>query len=197
VASIGDSPGEAGDEASPEGVADPGGIEHGVLLGAPDLDDGLSPALDARALVAQRGDPALDALEDLRCGPAGLLLGERGLVLVREEIRGSVDELADLGSVHARQLLRRVGGEGVATLAALVGVTQHAIGIGRTDDDEIGLADALHDRQELDVARLAHRTGIEGSELVRLDIRRADETSGVVHLAHVHGVGVDAVTLQP
>ena len=54
----------------------------------------------------------------------------------------------------------------------------------------------LEDRTELDVASRRHRPRVEGGDLVLVGVGGADETGGVVGVAHVDGVGVDAVAIR-
>ena len=78
-------PGQRGQEAGPEGVADPGGLDGVDVLGCGQLDRVLALALDAYAVLAERGDLGADAGQDLLGRPAGLLLEDVGLVLVGEQ----------------------------------------------------------------------------------------------------------------
>ena len=50
---------------------------------------------DARAFGAEGCDPDFDAIEDVVGRPAGLLLDERRLILVREEELRAIDEQED------------------------------------------------------------------------------------------------------
>ena len=85
----------------------------------------------------------------------------------------------------------------VAALAALLGVAQHALRVVGADDDVVGLADAVDDRLELDLARLAHRAGVEAGDLRVRAVVGAHEARGVPGLGDVHGVAVDVVALEP
>ena len=78
--------------------------------------------------------------------PAGLLLDHVRLVLVGEEDRGAVDEVADQLAVAEGELLAGVGDERVAALAALLGVAEHPVGVVGADQHVVGLADAVDDR---------------------------------------------------
>src|SRR5262245_23004744 len=124
----------------------------------------LVPAVDTDALRTESRHPDADPAEDLFLGPAGLLLAQRLLVLVGEEIGGTVDETADVD--HAGELLRRVGCERDATGTALIGVPEHAIRVVRADQYQVEAPDPLGDGLELDLPRLAHRAGVERRDLV-------------------------------
>ena len=135
--------------------------------------------------------------EDLVAAPAGLLGDQAGLVLVGEEDLGAVDERADQVAVAEGELLRRVGEERVAALAALVGVAQHALRVVGADEHVVRGADAVDDRLELDLARLAHRAGVEAGDLRVGAVVGAHEARGVPGLGDVHRVAVDVVPLEP
>ena len=110
---------------------------------------------------------------------------------------GAVQQDPDLVAVHPGDLLREVGGERDAARAALLGVAEHRLGVVRADQHQVEAADPVRDRLELDEAGLAHRAGVEGADLVVVGVGGADEARGVQHLGDPHGVGVDAVALQP
>ena len=157
----------------------------------------VAATLDTCTIRPQGRHARLDHCRDVVGRPAGLLLDQRGLVLVREEERRTLDERLDLLAVHARQLLRRISRERVTAEPALLCVAQHRLGIVRTDQHDVGLADAVDDRTQLDIAGLGHRARIEGRDLVLLGIRRADEARGVPRLGHSDAARVDVVPLQP
>ena len=80
-------PGERGEEAGPERVADAGRLDLADLGDRGDGDRLLALAVDADALGAQRDDPGADAARHLVGGPAGLLGDQLGFVLVGEQDR--------------------------------------------------------------------------------------------------------------
>ncbi len=138
-----------------------------------------------------------DPGEDLGVGPAGLGLDEPLLVLVGEEVRGAVEQDADLVTVHPRDLLREVGGERDPAGAALLGVAEHPLGVVGADGDEVEAAHAVGDGLQLDQPGLAHGSRVEGADLVVVGVRRADEAGGVQDLGDPHRPGVDAVAVEP
>src|SRR5215207_10240111 len=126
-ADVVEPPRERRQEAGPERVTDPGRVGLALLGRALDLDRGFALAVDPDALRSERRDPGADPLEDLLRAPPGLLLGERGLVLVGEEVGRAVDQLPDARAVHPRDLLTGVDEERVAALPALLRVAQHRL----------------------------------------------------------------------
>ncbi len=161
------------------------------------MDRLLTRAQDLDAVLAQGGDLHADAGQDLLGRPAGLLLDHGRLVLVGEQERSPVDELADQVATAEGQLLAGVGDEGVAALAALLGVAQHPVRVVGGDQHELGAADLRDDRRELDQAGLAHRTGVERRDLGAGRVGGAHEAGRVPGLGDAHEVAVDAVSLQP
>ena len=135
----------------PERVADTGRVGLAVLVGAVDVDGRLAAALDHRALGPEGSHPHVDPVEDLGRRPAGLLLGQRGLVLVGEQVGRAVDEPTDLLAVHPGELLGRVRGEREAAEAALLGVPDHRLGVVGADDDEVEPTDPVGDGLQLDL----------------------------------------------
>jgi hypothetical protein len=119
------------------------------------------------------------------------------LVLVGEEDRRAVDQVADQLALPERELLGAVGDERVAALAALVGVPPHRLGVVGADQDVGRLPHPGHDRRELDQPGLAHRAGVERRELRHRGVGGAHEARGVQGLRDVHRVAVDVVTLEP
>ena len=79
---------------------------------------------DPHTIGAERGDLGADALEDLLGRPAGLGLDHVRLVLVGEQVRRAVDEVADQVAIAERELLARVGDEREPALPALAGVPE-------------------------------------------------------------------------
>jgi hypothetical protein len=154
-------------------------------------------ALDPDALRPERDDLGADPGEDLLVAPARLLLDERGLVLVAEQDRRAVDELADHLAVAERQLLARVGDEPVAPAAALAGVPEHPLRVVGGDQDIGDAADAVGDRGQLDLPGLAHRTRVERGDLGHRRVVGADEARGVLGLRDVHRRAVHVVADQP
>ncbi len=78
-------------------------------------------------------------------------------------------------AVHARDLLREVGGERDRARTALLRVTHHPLGVVRADQHQVESAHAVRDGLQLDEAGLAHGTGVEGADLVVVGVRGADE----------------------
>ena len=175
----------------------PVGSTFAISGTAPTTTDS-SPSRSIRTPGGAEGDdPGADAGEDLLAAPAGLLGDEAGLVLVGEEDLGAVDERPDQVAVTEGELLRGVGQEPVAALAALLGVAQHPLRVVRADDHVVGVAHAVHDRLELDLAGLAHRAGVEAGDLRVGGVVGAHEARGVPGLGDVHRVAVDVVALEP
>ena len=162
-----------------------------------DMDEGATRADQVDALGPQRRDPHSDLAHHLSLAPAGLLQQQIPLVVVGEQIRRAVDELANLLTGQPGQLLRRVGGECQAELAALLGVQEHRLGVVCADDHQFRCADPLHDVSQGDVARLGHGTGIEGRDLCHGLVGRAHESRGVRSLGDEHAVCVHAYRLEP
>lgn len=138
-----------------------------------------------------------DLGEDLLVAPAGLGLDEALLVLVREEVRGALQQYPDLVAVHPGDLLGEIGGEGDRPRAALLGVPEHALGVVGADQDQVQAAHAVRDGLQLDQAGLAHRARVEGADLVVVGVRGAHEAGGVQGLGDADRVGVDAVPVEP
>src|SRR4029078_253408 len=86
---------QTGEEAGAKGVAHPGGVGFAQLTGDRDLDRRLLAGGDERTVLALGDDPRLDALGDLLAAPTGLLLCQRRLVLVGEQVRCPVAQLTD------------------------------------------------------------------------------------------------------
>ena len=162
-----------------------------------DVDEGAVAADDVDALLAQRGDAHLDLAHHLGLRPAGLLQQQVPFVVVGEQVCRAVDQLADLLAGQPGQLLRRVGGEGQAERAALLGVQEHRVGVVGADDHQIRCAPSRYDIGQLDVAGLRHRTGVEGRDLGHVLVRGADESGGVGGVRHQHAVAVHAVAGEP
>ena len=137
------------------------------------------------------------SVEHLVGRPAGLLLDHVRLVLVGEQERRAVDQVADQLALAERELLARVGDERVAALPALLGVAEHPVGVVGADQDVRRRADLRHDRRELDQPRLAHRARVERGELGAGGVGGADEPGRVVGVGDPHVVAVHAVPLQP
>lgn len=76
-------------------------------------------------------------------------------------------------------------------------MAEHRLGVVRADEDEVESADPVGDRLQLDQPGLAHRARVEGADLVVVGVRGAHEARGVQHLGDPHGLGVDAVPVQP
>ena len=145
--SSGEAPREPGQEAGPEAVADAGRVDLALLGGALDEHRRLVLAVDPRALGAEGDDPGADPVEDLLGCPAGLLLGQGGLVLVGEQVRRAVDQLPDAGAVHPGDLLPGVGEERVGAGPALLGVPiVRPFRVVRRDDDQVEAAEPAGDR---------------------------------------------------
>src|SRR5690606_1641966 len=133
----GDVPGQAGQEARAEGVADAGRVRLALLGRAADLHGLLAGPLAAAAARAAGGDAVADPVEDLGVAPAGLALDEPLLVLVGEEVGRPVQQYPDLLTAHPGDLLGEVGGERDLTGPALLGVAEHALGVVRADEDQV------------------------------------------------------------
>ena len=194
---IGQAESQTGEESCPESIPHPGRIRHRILLGAPDLDDRLPIPLDPRTLIPESRDPAVHSISNFLCTPTSFLFGQRRLVLIREQVCRPVDESTNLRSVHPSQLLGRIGREGVPTLPAFIGVTQHPLRIIGTDDDQIDAPEPVVDGEQFNIPGLAHRTGVERSDLIRVLIRGANEPCRLMHLGDMNAVGVYTMTLQP
>ena len=78
--------------------------------------------------------------------PAGLLGDQGVLVVVGEQVVGTVDQPGDRGPVHPGHLLRRVGDERVPPQPALVGVPLHGLRVVRGDDHQIQPTHLVGDR---------------------------------------------------
>ena len=125
-----------------------------------------SRAEDADAVGAERRHLGADPVEDLLGRPAGLGLDHVRLVLVGEQVRRAVDQVADQVAVAERELLARVGDERVAALPALLacgGASPR--GRRRRSARSRARPTCADDRRELDQPGLAHRAGVEGGEL--------------------------------
>ena len=96
---------------------------------------------DVDALGAEGGHTQVNLFQHIGFRPAGLGQQQLPLVIVGEQVCGAVDELVDLVAGQPGQLLRRVGGEGQAELAALLGVHHHGGRVIGPDDDQVRLAD--------------------------------------------------------
>ena len=158
---------------------------------------GLPRSQDPDAVLAEGGDLDADPGEDLVGRPAGLGLDHVRLVLVGEQVRRPVDQVADQLAVAERELLARVGDERVPALTALVGVADHALGVVGRDQHERRVAHPVDDRLELDQPGLAHGAGVERRELRHRGVGGAHEPRGVTGLGDAHRRAVDAVPLQP
>ena len=139
----------------------------------------------------------LTCVEDLLAGEAGLGLEQRALVVVGQQVVRAADQGQHVAAVHPGELLRRVGGERVAAVAALLRVADHRGRVVRADQHQVEAAGPGGDRGQLDVARLGHRAGVERRDLVEVVVGGADEAGGVRDLADVHRAAVDAVPLEP
>ena len=74
---------------------------------------------------------------------------------------------------------------------------EHRLGVVGADDHQFRCADPLHDIRQRDVARLRHRTWIEGGDLRHGVVGGADEPRGVGRIRDQHTVGVHADGLEP
>ena len=140
-----ETPGESGEESCAETVANASRIGQPALRHRRTVIGG-SPT---RSMIAPRG-PSVVTLTPTRASTSAS--DQPVLVSVidfsyslREQEGGALDEPADFGSVHPRQLLRGIGHKAVPTATALVGVPQHRLWIVRADDNEVEATDALCD----------------------------------------------------
>jgi hypothetical protein len=76
-------------------------------------------------------------------------------------------------------------------------VAQHRGRVVRADHDEVEAAEPVGRGQQLDVAGLAHRAGVERGDLAHILVGGADEAGGVRELGDVHRPGVDVVPVEP
>ena len=140
---VGELPLQRRQEAGPERVAHAGRLDRHHTGDGGHLDLLLVVADDPHAVRPEGDHLRADAVEDLLRRPAGLRLDQVRLVLVGEQVRRSVDQLADHLALAEGQLLARVGDERVAALAALLGVADHALRVVGTDQHERRLPHAL------------------------------------------------------
>src|SRR5690606_40101495 len=76
-------------------------------------------------------------------------------------------------------------------------VPDHRLRVVGSHDDQVDAAEALGERRQFDVARLGHRSRVEGGDLVVVPVGGAHEPGGVPHLGDVHPGRVDTVAFQP
>ncbi len=89
-----ETPGHRGQETRPEGVPGPGGVDWSDVLDGSDEHRRLASPVDPCALRAERCDPDAYLSDQLGRAPAGLVLGQRCLVVVAEQVSGAGYELA-------------------------------------------------------------------------------------------------------
>ncbi len=153
-------------------------------------------AVDHHAVLAVGGDPDADPGGHLVGLPAGLVVDERGLVVVGEQIGRALDQVTHHRPVRPGQLLGRVGGERQPALTAFPGVPEHRLRIVGADHHQVDRRRRVQ-RAQLDLARLAHRPRVEGGDLGLVGVGGADEARGVQQFADVDRRAVHAVPLQP
>ena len=149
------------------------------------------------AIGTQRGDPQPHLGEYVGISPTGLGQHQIPLVVVAEQVGGSVNETGDLLSTQSGQLLGGISGECQAELPAFVGVGDHGIGIVGPDDHQIGLAAGSDHAGQRDVSGLRHRARVKRCDLRHLRIGGADEPRGVLGVGDQNVGAVDAHRLQP
>src|SRR6185437_13167275 len=160
-------------------------------------DDGLGAlALHAGPRGAQRDDPGLHPVQDVLAAPAGLLLDDRFLVLVAEQVRGALDQRAHRVTVEEGDLLGEVGGE-LQTRGAAVGREPlHADRVARADHHQVDRV-GVGQRDDVDLAVFAHRARVERGDLVAHLVVRGGEPGRVPGRRRAHTGGVHAMLGKP
>ncbi len=157
-------------------------------------DRGVSGPVDPGAAAAQgRHDDSHPVIE-VRSRPPGLVLGQRGLVLVGKQVVGARQQRPDLLAIQPGELPRRVGGERDLILEALLGEREHRVRVAGADQDKLHPARQIG---QVDLVVLGHGARIERGDLVHVNIGRADVPGRMVLRGLTDPTGVDTVGLQP
>jgi hypothetical protein len=120
--------------------------------------------------------------------PAGALAQHLAFVVVHRDPGRLLDEGGQLAAVEHRQALARVEHEGDAGRLELLGVLQHRVAAVGRDDAQLDVGA----RGDAGDVRLHHRAGVEGRDLVVVQVGHDHRLRRVGVLELAHELGADA-----
>src|SRR6267143_2994417 len=169
------------------GIAATSGVRYAVCLNAWDLV-ALTSGDDERPLCAKGNNHRFHPPGDVLQAAAGFLLEQLSLVVVDRNVVSKAQELCQrLGREH-RQALPRGEQERNAELLALARVLQHAQLAVWSDDSQA----RLQLLPDMVFVRIAHRPGMEGGDLVVVEIGGDESLRGELPWNALEQRGSDA-----
>src|SRR5713101_7474191 len=173
-------------------VAAPGGVHHFGRLYARDVDS-LTVHVDDGPFRAAGKNERFETVRKLLERASGPLLEKPAFVVVDREVGRLFDESEQLFTRKHRKSLARVEHERNAQLCELARVLQHALApVGRNDREV-----RVELRRYFVQMRIIHRSGMEGRDLVVVQVG-GDERLGGERIGHLsHAILLDAELLEP
>src|SRR5512133_830419 len=158
-------PGAPGKKSCTVGITHPGWADPRDLPRHRNVEPRLAGDLYTGSLRTSGDHPNRDPLQELLVRPARLLSNQSVLVVVGEQVGRPVDQPFDARAVQPGHLLGRVRDEVESPAAAFIGVPQHGLGVIGRDHHQIKIAATFGNRLQLNLARLRHSAGVEGTDL--------------------------------